>query len=115
MRKMRWIAGVTVVVSMFAVSSAMAAGPQGPGCGTIRVAKDEKIENRPFPKGLYRLHAMGISCAKVAGKYGLFDQFLSQGDATPLPRPWKSLTGAVGAPKFVADVGVGFRAQRVSD
>jgi hypothetical protein len=97
-----------------AASVAVAAGPQGPSCGTFEVRKDETIENRLFPKGTYRLNAFGLSCAKVSGKYGLFDQFLSQDDDTPLPRPWRSLVGAVGAPKFSAAPGVGFRAQRIS-
>ena len=104
---------VAAVVTLSA-SGATAAGPKGPSCGTFKVRKNEKIVNHPFPKGTYRLHAIGISCAKVSGKYGLFDQFLSQDDDTPLPRPWRFLAGAVGAPKFSAAPGVGFRAQRIS-
>jgi hypothetical protein len=105
---------VATIALTIATSGAVSAGPQGPSCGTWKVLKDEKIDNRLFPKGTYRLNAFGISCAKVSGKYGLFDQFLNQDDSTPLPKPWKSLTGAVGAPKFSAAPGVGFRAQRIS-
>lgn len=97
-----------------AAPGARAAGPQGPSCGTFKVRKNERIVNHPFPKGTYRLNAIGISCEKVRGKYGLFDQFLGQDDDTPLPRPWRFLAGAVGAPKFSAAPGVGFRAQWIS-
>ncbi len=62
-----------------------------------------------------QINTFGIACEKVMGKYGLFDQFLSQDESTPLPKPWKYLSEAVGAPKFVAGPGVGFRAQRLSD
>ncbi len=98
-----------------ASTGADAAGPQTPSCGTFKVLNDETIDGRVFQKGTYRLNASGISCAKVRRKYGLFDQFLSQDDTTPLPKPWRSLAGAVGAPKFTAAPGVGFRAQRISD
>lgn len=110
------VAVITLTAAVFAIaaSGAIAAGPQGPSCGTFEVLNDEKIDAREFPKGTYRLNAIGISCAKVVGKYGLFDQFLSQDDTTPLPKPWKSLAGAVGAPKFSAAPGVGFRAQRIA-
>jgi hypothetical protein len=96
-------------------AGAQTAGPQTPSCGTFEVDNDETIDGRVFPKGTYQLNAFGISCAKVRGKYGLFDQFLSQDDTAPLPKPWRSLTGAVGAPKFTAAPGVGFRAERISD
>ena len=57
---------------------AQTAGPQTPSCGTFKVKNDETIDGRAFPKGTYQLNATGnISCAKVRGKYGLFDQFLS--------------------------------------
>ena len=105
---------VATAALTIAASGAVSAGPQGPSCGTWKVRNDERIDSLLFPKGTYRLNAFGISCAKVSGKYGLFDQFLSQDDSTPLPKPWKSLTGAVGAPKFSAAPGVGFRAQRIS-
>ncbi len=108
------VLAVATATLTIAAPGAGSAGPQGPSCGTFKVRKDEKIDNRLFPKGTYRLNAFGISCAKVSGKYGLFDQFLSQDDSTPLPKPWKPLTGAVGAPKFSAAPGVGFRAQRIS-
>jgi len=110
-------AALLVVAAALGIAStgASAAGPQTPSCGTFKVRNDETIDGRVFPKGTYRLNAFGISCAKVRGRYGLFDQFLSQDDTTPLPKPWQSLSGAVGAPKFTAAPGVGFRAQRISN
>jgi len=104
-----------VLLLVLSASVVLAQGPQGPSCGTFVVHKDTKIENRLFLKGTYQVNTMGISCEKVMGQYGLFDQFLSQEAATPLPKPWKSLSEAIGAPKFAAAPGVGFRAQRVSD
>jgi len=99
-----------------AIAGAQTAGPQTPSCGTFKVRNDETIDGRVFQKGTYQLNVFGdISCAKVRGKYGLFDQFLSQDDTTPLPKPWQSLADAVGAPKFTAAPGVGFRAERISD
>jgi len=96
-------------------AGAQTAGPQTPSCGTFEVLNDESIDGREFPKGMYQLNVFGnISCGKVRGTYGLFDQFLSQDATTPLPKPWQSLAGAVGAPKFTAAPGVGFRAQRIS-
>jgi hypothetical protein len=105
---------VATAALTIAASGAFSAGPKSPSCGTWKVRKDERIDNRLFPKGTYQLHAFGISCARVSGKYGLFDQFLSQDDSAPLPKPWKSLASAIGAPKFSAAAGVGFRAQRIS-
>ena len=104
------VAAVAIVVS-----GSVSAQPQGPSCGTYNVLKDTKIETRLFLKGTYRLHSTGISCEEVVGEDGLFAKFLSLGDETPLPEPWKSLIGAVGAPKFAIGPGVGFRAQRISD
>jgi len=96
-------------------AGAQTPGPQTPSCGTFKVLDDETIDGRVFLKGTYQLNVFGnISCAKVLGTYGLFDQFLSQDATTPLPKPWQSLAGAVGAPKFTAAPGVGFRAQRIS-
>jgi hypothetical protein len=112
------IAAVLVVgaaaLSITPTAGAQTAGPQTPSCGTFKVLNDETIDGREFPKGTYQLNAFGISCGKVRGTYGLFDQFLSQDATTPLPKPWQSLAGAVGAPKFTAGPGVGFRAQRIS-
>ena len=104
------VAAVTLIAS-----SAFAQGPQTPSCGTFIVEKDSTIEGHLFTKGTYKINAIGISCEKVMGKYGLFDQFLSQDKSTPLPKPWKYLSEAVGAPKFVVAPGVGFRAQRIGD
>ncbi len=96
------------------VRAVAAAGPAPTAtCGTMRLRRDDGIDGRAFARGTYKLSAFGISCAKVTGRYGLFDQFLRQSPTTPLPRPWTSLV-AVGAPKFVARAGVGFRAQRIS-
>lgn len=119
MKKLALSAAAVLVVAAVAIGTppigAQTAGPQTPSCGTFEVSEDETIDGRVFAKGTYRLHAFGISCAKVRGKYGLFDQFLSQDDTAPLPKPWRSLVGAVGAPKFAAAPGVGFRAERISD
>ncbi len=119
MRNLLLATGATAVAVAIAVgittSGAMSQGPQTPSCGTFKVRQDKRVDGRLFVKGTYKLNAFGISCAKVIGKYGLFDQFLSQKSTTPLPLPWKSLTGAIGAPKFSAAPGVGFRAQRISD
>jgi len=35
-------------------------------------------------------------------------------DNAALPNPWIYLAGAIGAPKFSAGQGIGFRAQRIS-
>ena len=102
------------VVATLGVASARAQGPQTPSCGNYELAKDKKVDGTLFAKGTYQLNAFGISCEKVIGKYGLFDQFLSQKSTTPLPKPWKYLAGAVGAPKFSAADRVGFRAQLLS-
>jgi hypothetical protein len=51
----------------------------------------------------------------VMGTYGLIDQLRAQDEQAPLPAPWRHLSEAVGAPKVVADVGVGFRLQKISD
>ena len=92
-----------------------AQGPQNAPCApNFKVTSDQTIDKRLFLKGSYQINAFGISCAKVIGKYGLFEQFLTQDDSRSLPKPWSSLV-AVGQPKFVAKNGVGFRAQRVSD
>lgn len=96
-------------------SPAFSQGPQTPSCGNYIILKDTKIAEHRFTRGTYKINTMGISCEMVMGKYGLLDQFLSQDEGTPLPKPWKYLAEAVGAPKFVVDIGVGFRVQRVSD
>ena len=119
MRKLFYSAGVKLaaIVATIAIvtSGPVSAQPQGPSCGTFTVLKDTKVETRLFPKGAYRIHAIGVSCEEVIGEDGLFAKFLGLGDGTPLPEPWESLIGAVGAPKFAAGPGVGFRAQRISD
>ncbi|MDG2088696.1 MAG: hypothetical protein P8J68_08150 [Arenicellaceae bacterium] len=61
-------------------------------------------------------HGCATSLATVRiGRDGLFTKFLSLGDDVPLPEPWESLIGVVGARKFVAGPGIGIRAQRISD
>lgn len=108
-------AGLLALILTMAPARAQTGGPQTPACGNVKVQSAEVIDGRAFPSGTYRVNAFGISCAKVLGKYGLFDQFLSQDDSTPLPKPWRSLSQAIGAPKFAAAPGVGFRVQRISD
>ncbi|MEY3108673.1 MAG: hypothetical protein RL730_1024, partial [Actinomycetota bacterium] len=90
------------------------AGPQTPPCGIYKVKKDEVIAGVKFPKGSYQINAFGISCSKVLGSKGLFAQFLKLKDKDPLPKPWKYLADAVGAPKFSSGPGVGFRVQSIS-
>ena len=99
---------------MLPINSAIAGGPQTPSCGTHKVLKNEMIVGQAFPEGRYILHAIGIPCNKVIGKKGLFAMFLSLPDNATLPKPWIYLAGAVGAPKFSAGQGIGFRAQRIS-
>ncbi|MDA2963173.1 MAG: hypothetical protein O3A27_05405 [Actinomycetota bacterium] len=106
------IATVLVLV-LLSFNSSNAAGPQSPSCGTYTVAKNEIIAGQKFAKGTYQIHAMGISCNKVLGSKGLFAQFLKLKDSAPLPKPWRYLAKAIGAPKFSAGPGVGFRVQRV--
>jgi hypothetical protein len=96
------------------ISSSVAGGPQTPSCGTYKVLKNETIAGQAFPKGTYVLHAIGLSCNKVIGKKGLFAKFLNLPDNAALPKPWIYLAGAIGAPKFSAGQGIGFRAQRIS-
>jgi hypothetical protein len=97
MRELLLRKGVTLAVTAVAIvaSGAVYAQPQGPNCGKFKVFKDTKIESRLFPKGNYQLHVIGVSCAEVAGENRLFAKFLSLGEGVPLPRPWKSLVGAV--------------------
>jgi len=106
---------ISMLMLFFMLSQAVAQGPQTPSCGNFDILKDAKIAGHEFTRGTYKINTMGISCEKVMGKYGLLDQFLSQDEQTPLPKPWRYLSDAVGAPKFVADVGVGFRVQKISD
>jgi len=105
---------VAAVSLTFSANTALAAGPEGPACGNYRVKTAESIDGRDFPKGTYVLHAFGISCKKVIGSKGLFAKFLKLKDGAPLPKPWTSLSNAVGAPKFSSGNGVGFRAQLLS-
>ena len=110
----RLIALVLVVSFVLPINAALAGGPQTPSCGTYQVLKNETIAGRAFPKGTYVLHAIGISCQKVIGNKGLFARFLRLPDNATLPKPWIYLAGVVGAPKFSAGQGIGFRAQRIS-
>lgn len=105
---------VAVVSVIFSPNTAVAAGPEGPPCGYHKVKTAENIDGRDFAKGTYVLHAFGISCKKVIGSKGLFSKFLKLKDGAPLPKPWVSLSEAVGAPKFSSGNGVGFRAQLLS-
>lgn len=109
----RLIALVLVVSCVLPINVAVAGGPQTPSCGTYKILKNEMIAGQAFPKGTYVLHAIGVPCNKVIGKKGLFAQFLSLPDNANLPKPWIYLAGAVGAPKFSAGQGIGFRAQRI--
>ena len=91
-----------------------AAGPQTPSCGNYKVTTNEVIVGVKFPKGSYQINAFGISCTKVMGSKGLFAKFLKLKDKDPLPKPWRYLEEAVGAPKFSSGPGVGFRVQLIT-
>ena len=105
---------VLSLIPFSANSNSHGAGPQTPPCGIYKVKKDEVIAGVKFPKGSYQINAFGISCSKVLGKKGLFAKFLKLKDKDPLPKPWKYLSEAVGAPKFSSGPGVGFRAELIS-
>ena len=83
------------------------AGPKTPSCGNYKVTKKEVIVGVKFPKGTYQINTFGISCAKVMGSKGLFSKFLKLKNKDPLPKPWRYLADAVGAPKFSSGPGVG--------
>jgi len=102
------------LIPFSANSNSHGAGPQTPPCGIYKVKKNEVIAGVDFPKGSYQINAFGISCSKVLGKKGLFAKFLKLKDKDPLPKPWKYLADAVGAPKFSSGPGVGFRVQLIS-
>ena len=105
---------VLSLIPFSANSNSHGAGPQGPPCGIYKVKKNEVIVGVNFPKGSYQINAFGISCSKVLGKKGLFAKFLKLKDKDPLPKPWKYLSEAIGAPKFSSGPGVGFRVQLIS-
>ena len=102
------------LIPFSANSNSHGAGPQGPPCGIYKVKKNEVIVGVNFPKGSYQINSFGISCSKVLGKKGLFAKFLKLKDKDPLPKPWKYLSEAIGAPKFSSGPGVGFRVQLIS-
>jgi len=104
---------MTLALIPFSSSSTIAAGPQTPSCGTYKVMKSEVIVGVVFSKGNYQINTFGISCAKVMGSKGLFAQFLKLKDTDPLPKPWRYLAEAIGAPKFSSGTGVGFRVQKI--
>ena len=105
---------VLSLIPFSANSKSHSAGPLGPPCGIYKVKKNEVIAGLNFPKGSYQINAFGISCSKVLGKKGLFAKFLKLKDKDPLPKPWKYLSEAIGAPKFSSGPGVGFRVQLIS-
>ncbi len=92
-----------------------AAGPQLPSCGLFKLNTNEIISGVKFPKGTYQINAFGISCSKVMGSKGLFAQFIKLKNNDPLPKPWRYLAEAIGAPKFTSGPGVGFRVQATQD
>ena len=89
----------------------IAAGPQLPSCGLFKLNTNEIISGVKFPKGTYQINAFGISCSKVMGSKGLFSQFIKLKNNDPLPKPWRYLADAIGAPKFTSGPRVGFRVQ----
>jgi len=102
---------IVLIIALLQVSSysTIAAGPQTPSCGNYKVTTNELIAGIKFPKGSYQINAFGISCTKVMGSKGIFAQFLKLKDKDPLPKPWRYLVDAIGAPKFSSSAGVGFR------
>ena len=107
---------IALVFAIIPIStySTIAAGPQTPSCGNYKVSTNQVIAGVKFPKGSYQINTFGISCAKVMGSKGIFAQFLKLKDKDPLPKPWRYLVDAVGAPKFTSGTGVGFRIQKIS-
>ncbi|MEJ6761613.1 MAG: hypothetical protein QNK54_06440 [Candidatus Planktophila sp.] len=95
-------------------NSTIAAGPQTPSCGNFKVTKNSSIVGIEFPKGSYQVNAFGISCKKVMGSKGLFAKFLKLKNNKSLPKPWRYLADAVGAPKFSSGPGVGFRVEQIT-
>jgi hypothetical protein len=92
-----------------------AQGPMGPSCGNISIIADAMIDGRLFQKGEYQLNSFGIPCAEVVGSDGILGVILSLKETDKLPPPWASLSDAIGAPKFAAGAGIGFRLQKVAD
>ncbi len=110
-----WRCSLWSALLLSTTSGCWAQGPQTPPCGKLVVQQDAWVEGLHFKRGIYRIHTFGISCDKLLGEHGIFDQFLHQDQNTPLPKPWKYLSDAIGFPKFVAASGVGFRVQWLSD
>ena len=102
-----------LALSPISINPTIAAGPQTPSCGTYKVTTNEVIVGVKFPKGNYQINTFGISCTKVMGSKGLFAQVLKLKDKDPLPKPWRYLADAIGAPKFSSGIGVGFRVQKI--
>ena len=107
---------IALTLTLFPISTygTNHAGPKTPSCGNYKVIKDDVIVGFKFPMGTYQINAFGISCTKVMGSKGLFAKFLKLRDKDPLPKPWRYLADAVGAPKFSSGAGVGFRVQLIS-
>lgn len=105
---------MTLTLIPTSTHSASAAGPQTPSCGNYKVTTNEVIANVQFIKGTYQINTFGISCSKVMGSKGIFAQFLKLKDKDPLPKPWRYLSDAIGAPKFSSGTGVGFRVQLIT-
>jgi len=96
------------------IYSSIAAGPLNVSCGNYKVTSSEVILGVKFPKGTYRINSFGISCTKVMGGKGIFAQFLKLKDKDQLPKPWRYLADATGAPKFSSGAGIGFRVQLIT-
>lgn len=90
-------------------------GPKVPACGIIELEDLEIIAGQEFQPGQYLIHSFGLRCNDVIGEAGIFNQFLGMTGDEPLPEPWIFLEGALGAPKFAAGPGIGFRIQRIGD
>lgn len=81
-------------------------------CGVYRLPAADVIDGHPIAKGTYRLSAKVVSCQVVAGRYGLFDQFVAQEASTTLPLPWRYSYSA-GKRKFSAGRRAYFTASKV--
>ncbi|MGA0119764.1 MAG: hypothetical protein ACO3H9_05670 [Candidatus Nanopelagicaceae bacterium] len=104
---------ICLALVISSLSTSFAAGPKTPSCGNYKVKSNEVIVGVKFPKGTYQINAFGISCKKVMGSKGLFSKFLKLKSKDPLPKSWKFLENAIGAPKFSSGPGVGFRVQLI--
>jgi hypothetical protein len=102
------------LIAIFSGSSVQAQ-PLLPSCGNIKLLESSVIDGRVFSPGLYQLNTFGVACNEAVGLDGILGVILSLGAQAKLPTPWTSLIDAVGAPKFSAGAGIGFRLQKIAE